>query len=159
MHAFWRENCSFQVICSKHYPMTPSGIAFKPCQAAPMPKIKEMQINQPLLPHLDDYITKTCLFKYIENFTTKKKRKFSDKNSDIFHISAQKIDCVYSLEPPRRGGSNGYPQSMLLSSNKKNNDYSCKSQFCYMNMGLRGSKLYRHVFVMTMPDRLHQTTQ
>ena len=30
-------------------------------------------------------IAKTRLFKYIENFTT----EFSDKNSDIFHISAQ----------------------------------------------------------------------
>ena len=28
------------------------------------------------------------------------------KNSDIFHISAQNIDWGYSLEPPRRGGSN-----------------------------------------------------
>ena len=35
------------------------------------------------------YITKTRLFKYIENFTTKTS-KFSDKNSDIFHILAQK---------------------------------------------------------------------
>ena len=34
-------------------------------------------------------ITKTRLFKYIENFTTKNWR-FSDKNSHIFHISAQK---------------------------------------------------------------------
>ena len=31
------------------------------------------------------------------------------KNSDIFHISDQNIDCGYSLEPPRRGGSNEYP--------------------------------------------------
>ena len=30
----------------------------------------------------------------------------------IFLISVQNIDCVYSLEPPRRGGSNEYPQSM-----------------------------------------------
>ena len=30
-------------------------------------------------------------------------------NSEIFHISAQNIDCAYSLEPPRRGGSNEYP--------------------------------------------------
>ena len=42
-------------------------------------------------------ITKTRLFKYIENFTFKH-WKFSDKkqnkkNSDIFHISAQNIDC------------------------------------------------------------------
>ena len=33
---------------------------------------------------------------------------FSDKNSDIFHISTQNTDCGYSLEPPRRGGSNEY---------------------------------------------------
>ena len=39
---------------------------------------------------------------------TQKKWKFSDKNSDIFHISAQNIDCGYSLEPPRWGGSNEY---------------------------------------------------
>ena len=31
------------------------------------------------------------------------------KKSDIFHINAQNIDCGYSLEPPRRGGSNEYP--------------------------------------------------
>ena len=56
------------------------------------------------------YITKTRLFKYIENFTTKN-GKFSDKNSDLFHISAKNIDCgsMYSLEPPWRGGSNEYP--------------------------------------------------
>ena len=39
---------------------------------------------------------------------------FQKKNSDIFyHISAQNIDCGYSLEPPRRGDSNEYPQSMF----------------------------------------------
>ena len=31
----------------------------------------------------------------------------------IFLISAQNIDCGYSLEPPHRGGSNVYPQSMF----------------------------------------------
>ena len=31
----------------------------------------------------------------------------------IFLISAQSIDCGYSLEPPRRGGSNECPQSMV----------------------------------------------
>ena len=49
-----------------------------------------------------------------------KNENFQIKNSDIFHNSAQNIDCGYSLEPPRRGGSNEYPQSMLLSRNKKN---------------------------------------
>ena len=86
------------------------------------------------------HITKTRLFKYTENFTTKK-WKFSDKNSDIFHISAQNIDCGYSLEPPRRGGSNEYPQSMFLSRNKKNNVYPCKPQFYYIKVGFKGVKI------------------
>ena len=48
------------------------------------------------------------------------KLKISDKKiTDIFHISAQYTDCGYSLEPPRRGGSNEYPQSIFLSKNKK----------------------------------------
>ena len=38
----------------------------------------------------------------------------------IFLISAQNIDCGYSLEPTRRGSSNEYLQSMFLSRNKKN---------------------------------------
>ena len=58
-------------------------------------------------------LRKHAYSKYIENFPTKN-RNFSDKNSDIFHISAQKIDCGYSLEPPHRGGSNEYPQSMFF---------------------------------------------
>ena len=67
----------------------------------------------------------TPIFKDIENFTIKHEH-FQIKNSDIFHISAQNIDCGYSLEPPRQGGSNEYPQSMFLSRNKKNNVYPCK---------------------------------
>ena len=31
----------------------------------------------------------------------------------IFLISARNIDCGYSLEPPRQGGSNEYPLSMF----------------------------------------------
>ena len=50
--------------------------------------------------------------KYTEKITTKK-WKLSDKNSDIFHISAQNVDCGYLLEPPRRGSSNEYPHSMF----------------------------------------------
>ena len=44
---------------------------------------------------------KTRLFKYtyIENFTTKESESVEIKNSDIFHISAQNINCGYSLEP------------------------------------------------------------
>ena len=76
----------------------------------------------------------------------------------IFHISAQNIDCGYSLEPPWRGGSNEYPQSLFLSRNKRNNVYPCKPQFYYIKVGLRGSKLYRHVFVMRNRQELNFTS-
>ena len=46
-------------------------------------------------------------------------KKNQIKSSDNFLIPAQNIDCGYSLEPPRRGGSNEYPQSMFLRRNKK----------------------------------------
>ena len=35
------------------------------------------------------------------------------KNFDIFPIFAQNIDCGCTLEPPGRGGSNEYPQSIF----------------------------------------------
>ena len=43
----------------------------------------------------------------------KKKLKFQWKNFAIFDNFAQNIDCGYTLEPPRRGGSNEYTQSMF----------------------------------------------
>ena len=35
------------------------------------------------------------------------------KKSGSFHSSAQNIDYGYLLEPPQRGGSNGYLQSIF----------------------------------------------
>ena len=70
-----------------------------------------------------------------------KNESFQIKNYDIFHISAQNIDCVYSLEPPQRGRSTEYPQSMFLSRNKKNNVYPCKPQFYYIKVGFKGVKI------------------
>ena len=46
-------------------------------------------------------------------FLPPKTENFQIKNSDIFHISAQNIDCGYSLELPWQGSSNEYPQSMF----------------------------------------------
>ena len=63
------------------------------------------------------------------------------KNSDIFLISPQNMDCGYLLESPRWGGSNEYPQSMRLSRNKKNNVYPCKPQFYYTEVGFKGVKI------------------
>ena len=78
---------------------------------------------------------------YILKTLPPKNENFQIKNSDILHISAQNIDCGYSLEPPRRGGSNEYPQSMFLSRNKKNNVYPSKPQFYYIKMGFKGVKI------------------
>ena len=63
------------------------------------------------------------------------------KISGSFHISAQNIDCGYSLEPPRSGGSNEYPQSMFLSRNKKNNVYPSIPQFYHIKVGFKGVKI------------------
>ena len=52
-------------------------------------------------------------------FYLQKTENFQIKISDICHISAQNIDCGYSLEPPRRGGSNEYPQSMFWAEIRK----------------------------------------
>ena len=64
------------------------------------------------------HITKTCPCD-IQIFPKLKKLKIFD-NVDIFLIFAQNIDCGYTLEPPRRGSSNEYPQPMFWSKNKKN---------------------------------------
>ena len=57
---------------------------------------------------------------YTQMFLALKIENFQLKSFDIFLIFAQNIDCWYTLEPPRRGGSNEYPQSMFWSKNKKN---------------------------------------
>ena len=37
---------------------------------------------------------------------------------------------------------------IFLSRNKQNNAYPCKPRFYYIKVGIKGSKLYRHVFAM-----------
>ena len=72
----------------------------------------------------------------------------------IFFIFLLNIECGYSLEPPRRGGSNEYPQSMFLGRNKKTNVYPCKPNFYYIKVGFKGSKLYVFVMVPVKANRL-----
>ena len=97
-------------------------------------------------------ITETRLFKYIENFPSptppppkkknerkkKKKKKKSQIKTLMFFIFLLKTDCGYSLEPPRRGSSNEYPQSMFLSKNMKNNIFPCKTN---IKVGFKGVKI------------------
>ena len=52
---------------------------------------------------------------YTEIFSPVKLKtfQFHHKHFDIFSSFAQNIDHGYTLEPPRRGGSNEYPRSMF----------------------------------------------
>ena len=56
---------------------------------------------------------------YTAIFHVYKNKYFQMKKVDSFLIFAQNIDFGYMLEPPQRGGSNEYPQSMFHSKNKK----------------------------------------
>ena len=49
----------------------------------------------------------------------------------IFLISAQNKDCGYSLEPPRRGGSNEYPQSMFWAEMWKISDFLSEKSWVF----------------------------
>ena len=67
----------------------------KPC---PVPSIKGF----PVCLHI--YILELLqkhAYSNILKISPSKNCMFSDKNSDSFHISAQNIDCRYSLEPLR----------------------------------------------------------
>ena len=81
-------------------------------------------ISDPEIPILSNSRHYACSGYHYENtpiqiygkFYHQKKKKnenFQIRKCDIFHISAQNIDYGYSLEPPCRGGSYEYQQSMF----------------------------------------------
>ena len=121
------------------------------CKLSPFPSWPGTVINSQLLelPLSNHY--ENTLIQIHWKFYHQKMAIFHKKNSEFFHVSTQNIDCGYScgysLEPPRRGGSNGYPQSLFFSRNKKNNVYHCKPQF-YWKLGFKGTISYMCVFVM-----------
>ena len=65
-------------------------------------------------------ITKTCPCNIQRFFSAIKNENFIRKMLSILLSFAQNIDYGYTLEPPRRGGSNVYSQSMFWSKNNKN---------------------------------------
>ena len=80
------------------------------------------------------------------DFLALKTENFQLKMFDIFLVFAQNIDCGNTLEPPRRGGSNEYPQSMFWSKNKKNRYTPAYPIFCYINVGFKGVFITRTCF-------------
>ena len=94
-------------------------------------KIRE-QLNSSIISQPNSVITLSFLKKLVavetlrklahaiyRDFFQKQKLKIIGKKYDILNIFVQNIDCGYTLEPPRRGGSNEYPQSIFWSKNKK----------------------------------------
>ena len=91
------------------------------------------------------FISKTCPCN-IQRFLNLLKMKIFNRNFFIFFlIFAQNIDCGYTLEPPHRGSSNEYPQSMFWNKNKK----ICIPpipQFCCIKVGFKGVYITRTCF-------------
>ena len=87
-------------------------------------------------------------------FYHQKNENFQIQNLIFFLFLLKNTDCVYSLEPPRRGGSNEYPQSMFWAEIRKIIYTPVNPTFTIWKWGLRGSALYRHVFVMAANELL-----
>ena len=66
----------------------------------------------------------------------------------FFLFLLENIDCGYSLEPPRRGGSNEYPQSIFEQKyiKKYQSFLSENFQFLVVKVSIY---LHRRVFVMS----------
>ena len=69
--------------------------------------------------------------------TTTKNWIFSDKNSDFFYISAQNLDCGYSLEPPRTSTHN-----ICFWAENRKIMYTPVNQFYYIKVGFDGVKMF-----------------
>ena len=99
-------------------------------------------------------ITKTCLY----NFDPLKPHFYTVKLRFtgvyiIFIIFAQNKDCGYSLEPPRRGGSKEYPQSMFWAEIWKISGFFLSENFQFLEVKF-SIYLNRLVFVMSFKNRV-----
>ena len=69
------------------------------------------------------------------------------KKKNILYIFAQYIDCGYTFEPPRRGGSNEYPRYMFWSKNKKQMHVHTPSHpVSVYKIGVKGGILFMEMF-------------
>ena len=83
-------------------------------------------------------ITKTCLYNLdpLKSHFCTVKLGFSGLGYiSVFLFALKNIDCEYALEPPRRGGSNAYPQSMYWAKIQK------KIRIFYQKMFIFGGKI------------------
>ena len=132
------------VFCEKYFNIS-SAQKFTYCALSAIDVIRKtrmaMKLHATPIPSVTQSSLRKHAYSNIQKILPPKNENFQKEKSDIFNISAQNIDCGYSLEPPRRGGSIEYPQSMFLSRNKKNNVYPCQPQFYYIKVGFKGVKI------------------
>ena len=113
-----------------------------------IPHMNLLIMSGPKIPPFRYTITKTCLY----NFDPLKPHLYIVKLGFtgvyiIFLISAQKHRLWYSLEPPRRGGSDEYPQSMFRAEIWKKYQSFLTENFQFLEVKF-SIYLYRRVFVM-----------
>ena len=78
------------------------------------PTLDEVDLNQVRVLIPSSFHCENMPMQYTELFKVEKRNdNFQQKLFAIFLIFAQNIGCGYTLEPPPRGGSNQYPQSMF----------------------------------------------
>ena len=95
------------------------------------------------------FITKTCIYNFdpLKSHFYIVKLRFTGV-CIIVLISAQNIDCMYLLEPPRRGGSNEYPQSIFWTEIWKKKYLNFLSENFHFLVVKFSMYLNRHDFVM-----------
>ena len=87
---------------------------------------------------------------YTDIFSAVKIEKFIEKNL-ILLICSHNIDCWYTLEPARQGGSNQYPQSMFWIKDNINSYTPEYPSFTTSNWGSERVNVSRTCF----PDDFH----
>ena len=78
---------------------------------------------------------------YTEIFKVVKKIFFCRKCLLFFLIFAQNIDCGYTLQPPRRGGSNEYGHTLYFEAKIRKIGvplHTSVFNFCYIKVGFEG---------------------
>ena len=90
----------------------------------------------------NNYTLRKHAYSNILKISPPKNENFQIKKILIFFIFQFKTEIVSTrYKPPKRVGSNEYPQSMFLRRNKKNTVCSYKPQFYYTKSGFKGVKI------------------
>ena len=69
-----------------------------------------LKLNLEINREFSEIKQRTDLGKIITKTSPSCKKINRKKNFDVFRIFVRNLDCGYTSEPPRRGGSNEYPQ-------------------------------------------------